>query len=47
MTPKETVLDAIAFRETPRLPVAVLDGYLWMIRRLGMSFDDLMHMPDA
>ncbi len=46
MTPKETVLAAIRFEKTPRTPVAVIDGYLWMIRRHGLSFKGLFEMPD-
>lgn len=46
MTPKEIVLNAIQFKETPRLPTAVLDGYLWMIQKNNLSFKDLYEMGD-
>ena len=46
MTPKELVLRAVRFQEVPRLPAAVLDGHLWMMRRHGLSQRSLLDMPD-
>lgn len=46
MTSKELVQSAIQFNKTPRTPVAVLDGYLWMLKRHNMSFADLFDMDD-
>lgn len=47
MTGKEIVLKAMRFEKTPRLPVAVLDGYVWMLRREGISFKQLSELEDA
>ena len=46
MTGKELVLHAIAFQEAPRVPTAVLDGYLWLLNRRQMSQGDLLAMDD-
>ena len=47
MTGKEIVLKAMKFERTPRLPVAVLDGYVWTLRHNGLSFQDLVNMEDG
>ena len=44
MTPKELVLNAIKFKPVPRTPVAVLDGYNWMMQRTGMTHQELFAM---
>ena len=44
MTPKELVLNAIKFKPVPRTPVAVLDGYNWMMQRTGMTHQKLFSM---
>ena len=46
MTSKELVLRAISFQEVPRVPTAVLDGYLWLLNRHQMSQQDLLDMED-
>lgn len=46
MTGKEIVLKAMKFEKTPRLPVAVLDGYVWILRNNGLSFRDLFDQED-
>ena len=47
MTGKELILKAMKFEKTPRLPVAILDGYVWMLKRKGLSFKDLAEMEDC
>ncbi len=47
MTGKEIVLRAMNFEETPRLPVAVLDGYVWILRQNGLSFKDMFDLDDC
>ncbi len=47
MTPKEIVLRATRFEKTPRTPVAVIDGYLWMIKKHQLSFKKLFELPDS
>lgn len=47
MTSKEIVLKALRFEKTPRLPVAVLDGYVWILKKKGLSFKDLCDMEDG
>ena len=47
MTGKEIVLKALRFEKTPRLPVAVLDGYVWTLKRNGLSFKNLIEMEDC
>ena len=44
MTPKELVLNAIKFKPIPKTPVAVLDGYNWMMQRTGMTHQELFAM---
>ena len=44
MTPKELVLNAIKFKPVHRTPVAVLDGYNWMMQRTGMTHQELFDM---
>ena len=46
MTGKEIILKAMRFEKTPRLPVAVLDGYVWILRREGLSFKQLSELED-
>ena len=47
MTGKEIVLKAMRFEETPRLPVAILDGYVWILRKNNISFRELLEMEDG
>lgn len=47
MTGKEIILKALRFEKVPRIPVAVLDGYVWMLRREGLSFKELCEMEDG
>lgn len=47
MTGKEIVLKAMNFEKTPRLPVAILDGYVWILRNNGLSFRELIDMEDC
>lgn len=47
MTGKEIVLRAMNFEETPCLPVAVLDGYVWILRQNGLSFKDMFDLDDC
>ncbi|WP_010166174.1 uroporphyrinogen decarboxylase family protein [Candidatus Epulonipiscium viviparus] len=46
MTGKEIFLGALNFEETPRLPVAVLDGYTWIVKRDQISHKDLLNAAD-
>lgn len=45
MTSTELIQKAIHFEEVPRTPVAVLDGYSWMLKKSGMTYDDLFARP--
>ena len=47
MTGKEIITRAMKFEETPRLPVAVLDGYAWILDSTGKSFQDLFDMKNG
>ena len=47
MNGRELVLAAIRYEETPRVPVSVLDGYTWMMKQNGMSFQQLFDMEDS
>ena len=44
MTGKEILLIALQNKETPRLPVGVLDGHGWILAQEGKSFQDLFAM---
>lgn len=44
MTGRELVERAIKFQHVDRVPAAVLDGYAWIAKHSGMSFDDMFNM---
>lgn len=46
MTGKEIILKAFNFEPTPRIPVAILDGYVWMLRRNQISFKEFFELED-
>ena len=43
-TGKTLFLDALKGEKGGRTPVAILDGYTWMLNRVGLSFRNLMDM---
>ncbi len=48
MTGRERVERAVKFQHVDRVPAAVLDGYAWIAKHSGMSFDDMFSMePEA
>ncbi|MBR3276025.1 MAG: uroporphyrinogen decarboxylase family protein [Eubacterium sp.] len=47
MNGKELVLSAIRYEKAERTPVSVLDGYTWMMKQNGMSFQQLFEMEDS
>ena len=47
MTNKERVLKTIRFEKTDRIPVAVLNGQMWIAARNGLTMASMLDLPDA
>lgn len=46
MKGKELFLKALNFEATPRLPVGILDGFTWIVKRDKISYKDLLNAKD-
>ncbi|OON95908.1 MAG: hypothetical protein ATN31_10325 [Candidatus Epulonipiscioides saccharophilum] len=46
MNGKELFLKALNFEPTPRVPVAVLDGFTWIVKRDKTSYKNLLNAKD-
>ena len=47
MTAKELVTRAINFQDVPRIPVSILDGGIWTMKRANISFEDMFALEDG
>lgn len=47
MTPKEIMTLGLEFKPTPRIPVTILTGVTWALRRANLSPEQMLRLPDA
>lgn len=47
MTPKEIMQLGLNFKPTPRIPVTILTGVTWALRREKLSPEQMLRLPDA